>query len=178
MSTKSNTGVFNTVGDWVGLDGQFGSGGSNNSYSLGGLADSFGSLLSGSSSPSNVYTYGSVNDAANAFSEFNSDFLDGFGAKPSLNADGTKVTIGDSAGVVPGSGGLASTLGNAKSLFDIGAGLYGIYNNKKLTDATLDNYANQTRIANAAEARTQEIYDTFKSDKAALNSSYNSTKVG
>ena len=158
MSANSNTGVFNTIGDWVGLDGQFGSGGSNNSYSLGGLADSFSNLFGGSN-PLDSVDYSS-NATLNDFNApMDSNFASGSGTSSS-------------------SGGLASMLGNAQSLFNIGSGLYSIYSNKKLTDAALDNYKTQTKIAKANEARTQELYDTFKSDKAALNSSYGSTKVG
>lgn len=168
-TANNNSGILNTVGDWIGLDGQFGTGGSNNSYSIGGLADSFGNLFSsGTSTVPNTYTYGSADEAAKAFSDFNSDFMDGFGAKPSLSADGTTVTLGNST---PNTG-LAGTLAGAKSIFDIGSSLFGMYNTNKMTNAAIDNYKNMQRIANANEARTQEQYDTFKADKAALNASY------
>ena len=152
MAAGGNTGILNTVGDWIGLDGQFGSGGSNKSYSVGGLADSFSNLFSGSSTYNNA-------DFSNQAT------LNDFNAPMDVNFEGTGSASAPS-------GGLAGTLAGAKSVYDIASSLFGMYNTNKMTDAAIDNYENLQRIANANEARTAEQYNTFKADKAALTESY------
>jgi len=151
----------------------------SNGYSLGGLADWFTGMF-GSSTPKLTNGYQSVASPttfntstgaliANAGNGINS--IDGTAGNNNL----TKPIVNTETN------GLAGMLGNAKSMFDIGSSIYGIYNTNKLSKATIDNYKNAQRIANNNEARTQEMYDTFKADKAALNAGYagnGATRVG
>lgn len=149
------------------------------------------SLISGFSVPSTVNPASSITSALNTGKSFigGNDFTFDTGVMtPSqwqsfgesggivndlgeLTIDGNVVGQLDSSMNLGGSG-LAGTLAGAKSIFDIGSSLFGMYNTNKMTNAAIDNYKNMQRIANANEARTQEQYDTFKADKAALNASY------
>jgi hypothetical protein len=132
----------------------------------GGLAYTLGNSGNGSyvaSNGSNSYTYGNAADAASAL-------------------DGLNFGIGQTGGVGGGSGegfgaGLADFLSSdslkgAGAIAGIGSGIFNIMNSKKALKQAERQWEAENNRANEIMAMNREKYNTYKSDKAKLNSQY------
>ena len=130
----------------------------------GGLAYTLGNNGNGSytaSNGSNSYTYGNAADAASALDDLN------FG-------------IGQTGGGSSGEGfgaGLANFLSSdylkgAGAIAGIGSGLFNIMNSKKALKQAEKAWEAENARANEIMAMNREKYNTYKADKARLNSQY------
>ena len=132
----------------------------------GGLAYTLGNSGNGSyvaSNGSNSYTYGNAVDAASALDDLN------FG-------------IGQTGGVGGGSGegfgaGLANFLSSdylkgAGAIAGIGSGIFNIMNSRKALKQAEKAWEAENARANEIMAMNREKYNTYKADKARLNSQY------
>ena len=137
----------------------FGGGGNN-----GGLAYTLSNNGNGSyvaSNGSNSYTYGNAMDAAAGLDDLN------FG-------------IGQTGGGSSGEGfsaGLANFLSSdslkgAGAIAGIGSGIFNIMNSKKALKQAEKAWEAENNIANEIMARKREKCNTYKADKARLNSQY------
>lgn len=132
--------------------------------SKGGLAYTLGNNGNGSytaSNGSNSYTYGNAADAASALDDLN------FG-------------IGQTGGGSSGEGfgaGLANFLSSdslkgAGAIAGIGSGIFNIMNSKKALKQAEKAWEAENNRANEIMAMNREKYNTYKADKARLNSQY------
>ena len=130
----------------------------------GGLAYTLGNNGNGSytaSNGSNSYTYGNSADAASALDDLN------FG-------------IGQTGGGSSGEGfgaGLANFLSSdslkgAGTIAGIGSGIFNIMNSKKALKQAERQWEAENNRANEIMAMNREKYNTYKADKARLNSQY------
>ena len=130
----------------------------------GGLAYTLGNSGNGSyvaSNGSNSYTYGNAADAASALDDLN------FG-------------IGQTGGGSSGEGfgaGLANFLSSdslkgAGAIAGIGSGIFNIMNSKKALKQAERAWEAENARANEIMAMNREKYNTYKADKARLNSQY------
>ena len=132
----------------------------------GGLAYTLGNNGNGSyiaSNGSNSYTYGNAADAASALDDLN------FG-------------IGQTGGGVGSSGegfgaGLADfpsgdSLKGVGTIAGIGSGIFNIMNSKKALKQAERQWEAENARANEIMAMNREKYNTYKADKARLNSQY------
>ena len=130
----------------------------------GGLAYTLGNNGNGSytaSNGSNSYTYGNAADAASALDDLN------FG-------------IGQTGGGSSGEGfgaGLANFLSSdylkgAGTIAGIGSGIFNIMNSKKALKQAERAWEAENARANEIMAMNREKYNTYKADKARLNSQY------
>ena len=130
----------------------------------GGLAYTLGNNGNGSyttSNGSNSYTYGNAADAASALDDLN------FG-------------IGQTGGGSSGEGfgaGLANFLSSdslkgAGAIAGIGSGIFNIMNSKKALKQAEKAWEAENNRANEIMAMNREKYNTYKADKARLNSQY------
>lgn len=130
----------------------------------GGLAYTLGNNGNGSyvaSNGSNSYTYGNAADAASALDDLN------FG-------------IGQTGGGSSGEGfgaGLANFLSSdslkgAGAIAGIGSGIFNIMNSKKALKQAEKAWEAENARANEIMAMNREKYNTYKADKARLNSQY------
>lgn len=130
----------------------------------GGLAYTLGNNGNGSytaSNGSNSYTYGNTADAASALDDLN------FG-------------IGQTGGGSSGEGfgaGLANFLSSdslkgAGAIAGIGSGIFNIMNSKKALKQAEKAWEAENNRANEIMAMNREKYNTYKADKARLNSQY------
>ena len=130
----------------------------------GGLAYTLGNNGNGSytaSNGSNSYTYGNAADAASALDDLN------FG-------------IGQTGGGSSGEGfgaGLANFLSSdylkgAGAIAGIGSGIFNIMNSKKALKQAERAWEAENARANEIMAMNREKYNTYKADKARLNSQY------
>ena len=130
----------------------------------GGLAYTLGNSGNGSyvaSNGSNSYTYGNAADAASALDDLN------FG-------------IGQTGGGSSGEGfgaGLANFLSSdslkgAGAIAGIGSGIFNIMNSKKALKQAEKAWEAENARANEIMAMNREKYNTYKADKARLNSQY------
>ena len=130
----------------------------------GGLAYTLGNSGNGSyvaSNGSNSYTYGNAADAASALDDLN------FG-------------IGQTGGGSSGEGfgaGLANFLSSdslkgAGAIAGIGSGIFNIMNSKKALKQAERQWEAENARANEIMAMNREKYNTYKADKARLNSQY------
>ena len=130
----------------------------------GGLAYTLGNNGNGSytaSNGSNSYTYGNAADAASALDDLN------FG-------------IGQTGGVSSGEGfgaGLANFLSSdslkgAGAIAGIGSGIFNIMNSRKALKQAERAWEAENARANEIMAMNREKYNTYKADKARLNSQY------
>ena len=130
----------------------------------GGLAYTLGNNGNGSytaSNGSNSYTYGNAADAASALDDLN------FG-------------IGQTGGGSSGEGfgaGLANFLSSdslkgAGTIAGIGSGIFNIMNSKKALKQAEKAWEAENARANEIMAMNREKYNTYKADKARLNSQY------
>ena len=130
----------------------------------GGLAYTLGNSGNGSyvaSNGSNSYTYGNAADAASALDDLN------FG-------------IGQTGGGSSGEGfgaGLANFLSSdslkgAGAIAGIGSGIFNIMNSKKALKQAERQWEAENNRANEIMAMNREKYNTYKADKARLNSQY------
>ena len=132
--------------------------------SKGGLAYTLGNNGNGSytaSNGSNSYTYGNAADAASALDDLN------FG-------------IGQTGGGSSGEGfgaGLANFLSSdslkgAGAIAGIGSGIFNIMNSNKALKQAERAWEAENARANEIMAMNREKYNTYKADKARLNSQY------
>ena len=130
----------------------------------GGLAYTLGNNGNGSyvaSNGSNSYTYGNAADAASALDDLN------FG-------------VGQTGGGSSGEGfgaGLANFLSSdslkgAGAIAGIGSGIFNIMNSKKALKQAEKAWEAENNRANEIMAMNREKYNTYKADKARLNSQY------
>ena len=130
----------------------------------GGLAYTLGNSGNGSyvaSNGSNSYTYGNAADAASALDDLN------FG-------------IGQTGGGSSGEGfgaGLANFLSSdslkgAGAIAGIGSGIFNIMNSNKALKQAERAWEAENARANEIMAMNREKYNTYKADKARLNSQY------
>ena len=130
----------------------------------GGLAYTLGNNGNGSytaSNGSNSYTYGNAADAASALDDLN------FG-------------IGQTGGGSSGEGfgaGLANFLSSdslkgAGAIAGIGSGIFNIMNSRKALKQAERQWEAENNRANEIMAMNREKYNTYKADKARLNSQY------
>ena len=130
----------------------------------GGLAYTLSNNGNGSyvaSNGSNSYTYGNAADAASALDDLN------FG-------------IGQTGGGSSGEGfgaGLANFLSSdslkgAGAIAGIGSGIFNIMNSKKALKQAEKAWEAENNRANEIMAMNREKYNTYKADKARLNSQY------
>ena len=130
----------------------------------GGLAYTLGNNGNGSytaSNGSNSYTYGNAADAASALDDLN------FG-------------IGQTGGGSSGEGfgaGLANFLSSdylkgIGTIAGIGSGIFNIMNSKKALKQAERAWEAENARANEIMAMNREKYNTYKADKARLNSQY------
>ena len=130
----------------------------------GGLAYTLGNNGNGSytvSNGSNSYTYGNAADAASALDDLN------FG-------------IGQTGGGSSGEGfgaGLANFLSSdslkgAGAIAGIGSGIFNIINSNKALKQAEKAWEAENNRANEIMAMNREKYNTYKADKAKLNSQY------
>ena len=130
----------------------------------GGLAYTLGNNGNGSyvaSNGSNSYTYGNAADAASALDDLN------FG-------------IGQTGGGSSGEGfgaGLANFLSSdslkgAGAIAGIGSGIFNVMNSKKALKQAEKAWEAENNRANEIMAMNREKYNTYKADKARLNSQY------
>ena len=130
----------------------------------GGLAYTLSNNGNGSytaSNGSNSYTYGNAADAASALDDLN------FG-------------IGQTGGGSSGEGfgaGLANFLSSdslkgAGAIAGIGSGIFNIMNSKKALKQAEKAWEAENARANEIMAMNREKYNTYKADKARLNSQY------
>lgn len=130
----------------------------------GGLAYTLGNNGNGSytaSNGSNSYTYGNAADAASALDDLN------FG-------------IGQTGGGSSGEGfgaGLANFLSSdslkgAGAIAGIGSGIFNIMNSRKALKQAEKAWEAENNRANEIMAMNREKYNTYKADKARLNSQY------
>ena len=130
----------------------------------GGLAYTLGNNGNGyytASNGSNSYTYGNAADAASALDDLN------FG-------------IGQTGGGSSGEGfgaGLANFLSSdslkgAGAIAGIGSGIFNIMNSKKALKQAERQWEAENNRANEIMAMNREKYNTYKADKARLNSQY------
>ena len=130
----------------------------------GGLAYTLGNSGNGSyvaSNGSNSYTYGNAADAASALDDLNF---------------GIGQTGGGSSGEGFGSG-LANFLSSdslkgAGAIAGIGSGIFNIMNSKKALKQAEKAWEAENNRANEIMAMNREKYNTYKADKARLNSQY------
>ena len=131
----------------------------------GGLAYTLGNNGNGSytaSNGSNSYTYGNAVDAASALDDLN------FG-------------IGQTGGVGSSGEGFGAGLANflssdylkgAGAIAGIGSGIFNIMNSKKALKQAEKAWEAENNRANEIMAMNREKYNTYKADKAKLNSQY------
>lgn len=131
----------------------------------GGLAYTLGNSGNGSyvaSNGSNSYTYGNAADAASALDDLN------FG-------------IGQTGGVGSSGEGFGAGLANflssdslkgAGAITGIGSGIFNIMNSKKALKQAEKAWEAENNRANEIMAMNREKYNTYKADKAKLNSQY------
>ena len=130
----------------------------------GGLAYTLGNSGNGSyvvSNGSNSYTYGNAVDAASALDDLN------FG-------------IGQTGGGSSGEGfgaGLANFLSSdylkgAGTIAGIGSSIFNIMNSRKALKLAERQWEAENKRANEIMAMNREKYNTYKADKAKLNSQY------
>ena len=132
----------------------------------GGLAYMLGNSGNGSyvaSNGSNSYTYGNAADAASALDDLN------FGI-------GQTGAGGGSSGEGFGAG-LANFLSSdslkgAGAIAGIGSGIFNIMNSKKALKQAEKAWEAENNRANEIMAMNREKYNTYKADKARLNSQY------
>ena len=134
-------------------------GGGNN----GGLAYTLSNNGNGSyvaSNGSNSYTYGNAADAAAALDDLN------FGTSQAGS------TAGDGLG--SGLSGFLSSdaLKGAGTIAGIGSGIFNIMNSKKALKQAERAWEAENARANEIMAMNREKYNTYKADKARLNSQY------
>ena len=130
----------------------------------GGLAYTLGNSGNGSyvaSNGSNSYTYGNAADAASALDDLNF---------------GIGQTVGGSSGEGFGAG-LANFLSSdslkgAGAIAGIGSGIFNIMNSKKALKQAEKAWEAENNRANEIMAMNREKYNTYKADKARLNSQY------
>lgn len=126
----------------------------------GGLAYTLGNNGNGSyvaSNGSNSYTYGNAADAASALDDLN------FG-------------VGQTGGGGSGTGlaGFLSSdsLKGAGAIAGIGSGIFNIMNSRKALKQAERQWEAENNRANEIMAMNREKYNTYKKDKARLNSQY------
>ena len=130
----------------------------------GGLAYTLGNNGNGSytaSNGSNSYTYGNAADAASALDDLN------FGI-------GQTGGGGYGEGLGSGLSGFLSSdaLKGAGAIAGIGSGIFNIMNSKKALKQAERAWEAENNRANEIMAMNREKYNTYKADKARLNSQY------
>ena len=130
----------------------------------GGLAYTLGNNGNGSyvaSNGSNSYTYGNATDAASALDDLN------FGV-------GQTVGVGSGDGLGSGLSGFLSSdaLKGAGTIAGIGSGVFNIMNSRKALKQAERQWEAENNRANEIMAMNREKYNTYKADKARLNSQY------
>lgn len=131
----------------------------------GGLAYTLSNNGNGSytaSNGSNSYTYGNAADAASALDDLN------FG----IGQTGRGVSSGEgfSAGLADFLSG--DSLKGIGTIAGIGSGIFNILNSKKALKQAEKAWEAENNRANEIMAMNREKYDTYKADKARLNSQY------
>ena len=113
------------------------------------------------SNGSNSYTYGNATDAASALDDLN------FGV-------GQTVGGGSGDGLGSGLSGFLSSdaLKGAGAIAGIGSGVFNIMNSRKALKQAERAWEAENARANEIMAMNREKYNTYKADKARLNSQY------
>ena len=129
----------------------------------GGLAYTLGNSGNGSyvvSNGSNSYTYGNAVDAASALDDLNFGIgQTGGGSGEGFDAGLANFLSGDS---LKGIGTIAG----------IGSGIFNIMNSRKALKLAERQWEAENKRANEIMAMNREKYNTYKADKARLNSQY------
>ena len=128
----------------------------------GGLAYTLGNSGNGSyvvSNGSNSYTYGNAADAAAGLDDLNL---------------GTSQASASGYGLGSGLSGFLSSDGlkGAGTIAGIGSGIFNIMNSKKALKQAERAWEAENNRANEIMAMNREKYNTYKADKARLNSQY------
>ena len=108
------------------------------------------------SNGSNSYTYGNATDAASALADLNF---------------GVGQTVGGGSGNWLGSG-LSGYLSGASAIAGIGSDIFNIINSRKALKQAERAWEAENARANEIMAMNREKYNTYKKDKARLNSQY------
>ena len=108
------------------------------------------------SNGSNSYTYGNATDAASALADLNF---------------GVGQTVGGGSGNLLGSG-LSGYLSGASAIAGIGSDIFNIMNARKALKQAERAWEAENARANEIMAMNREKYNTYKKDKARLNSQY------
>ncbi len=131
----------------------------------GGLAYTLGNNGNGSyiaSNGSNSYTYGNAADAASALDDLNF----GIGQTGGVGSSGE----GFGAGLADFLSG--DSLKGAGTIAGIGSGIFNILNSRKALKQAEKAWEAENARANEIMAINREKYNTYKADKAKLNSQY------
>ena len=131
----------------------------------GGLAYKLGNNGNGSyiaSNGSNSYTYGNAADAASALDDLNF----GIGQTGGVGSSGE----GFGAGLADFLSG--DSLKGVGAIAGIGSGIFNILNSKKALKQAEKAWEAENNRANEIMAMNREKYNTYKADKAKLNSQY------
>ena len=132
----------------------------------GGLAYTLGNSGNGSyvaSNGSNSYTYGNAADAASALDDLN------FGIGQT-GAGGGRSGEGFGAGLANFLS--SDSLKGAGAIAGIGSGIFNVMNSKKALKQAEKAWEAENNRANEIMAMNREKYNTYKADKARLNSQY------
>ena len=131
----------------------------------GGLAYTLGNNGNGSyivSNGSNSYTYGNAADAASALDDLNF----GIGQTGGVGSSGE----GFGAGLADFLSG--DSLKGVGTIAGVGSGIFNILNSKKALKQAEKAWEAENARANEIMAMNREKYNTYKADKAKLNSQY------
>ena len=131
----------------------------------GGLAYTLGNNGNGSytaSNGSNSYTYGNAADAASALDDLNF----GIGQTVGVGSSGE----GFGAGLADFLSG--DSLKGVGTIAGVGSGIFNILNSKKALKQAEKAWEAENARANEIMAMNREKYNTYKADKAKLNSQY------
>ena len=131
----------------------------------GGLAYTLGNNGNGSyiaSNGSNSYTYGNAADAASALDDLNF----GIGQTGGVGSSGE----GFGAGLADFLSG--DSLKGVGTIAGVGSGIFNIMNSKKALKQAEKAWEAENARANEIMAMNREKYNTYKADKAKLNSQY------
>ena len=131
----------------------------------GGLAYTLGNNSNGSytaSNGSNSYTYGNAADAASALDDLNF----GIGQTGGVGSSGEWFGAG-LADFLSG-----DSLKGVGTIAGIGSGIFNIMNSKKALKQAEKAWEAENARANEIMAMNREKYNTYKADKARLNSQY------
>ena len=131
----------------------------------GGLAYTLGNNGNGSyvvSNGSNSYTYGNAADAASALDDLN------FG----IGQTGVGGSSGEGFGAGLANFLSSDSLKGAGAIAGIGSGIFNIINSNKALKQAKKAWEAENARANEIMAMNREKYNTYKADKARLNSQY------